>query len=417
MPDFYQHKLICTLHHLTETDLGAREAEMEIFSKERPVALIMPALFSEVGQQAFPRILEELAQVRYISDVIVSMNRMDAGQFEFARKFIGDRLPSSQNWRILWNDGPRVRRLYDELGQSGLTSYVPGKGYNVWMAFGYILARGTSRVVAAHDSDILSYNREMLLRLCLPTVHPLLGYEYAKSYYGRVSDRLYGRVTRLFVAPLLRSMAKVIGSHPLLDYLDSFRYPLSGEFSCTVEVARSMRMPGDWGLEIGMLCEVYKNTTADRICQVDLGNNFEHKHQHLGMEAAVPSSAQHPPDAPHRGLMKMARDISLTLFSNLCAGGEVLSPAVLKAIRMTYGSVARDYVRRYHDDAIINGLNPYRHEESAAVDAYEIALNSAVNEFNSRDYESPQIPSWNRVFSVLPHFADRLIEAVDADNA
>ena len=74
------------------------------------------------------------------------------------------------------------------------------------MAYGFIIARGNAGVIAMHDSDILSYDKEMLARLCLPTVHPGLEYDYCKSYYGRVSDRMYGRVTRLFVIPLLRAL-------------------------------------------------------------------------------------------------------------------------------------------------------------------------------------------------------------------
>ena len=84
---------------------------------------------------------------------------------------------------------------------------------------------------------------------------------------------------------------------------------------------------------------------------------------------------------------------------------------------MTYGRMAREYIRRYHDDAVVNGLNAFRHEEAAAVDAYEIALSSAVNEFTTRDYVSPQIPNWNRIFSALPELGDQLISAVEEDNS
>ena len=52
------------------------------------------------------------------------------------------RLPESQRYSIIWNDGPRVSALYKKLAEASLTSYVPGKGYNVWMAYGLILARG-----------------------------------------------------------------------------------------------------------------------------------------------------------------------------------------------------------------------------------------------------------------------------------
>ena len=121
----------------------------------------------------------------------------------------------------------------------------------------------------------------------LPTAHHSMAYEYVKSYYGRVSDRMYGRVTRLFVGPLLRAMIKVLGNHPLLEFLSNFRYPLSGEFSIDIDLAEIIRIPGDWGLEVGMLCEIYRSAATRKVCQVDLGNNFEHKHQHLGYDKAT----------------------------------------------------------------------------------------------------------------------------------
>ena len=105
------------------------------------------------------------------------------------------------------------------------------------MAFGYVLARGQSNVIALHDCDILSYNREYLARLCYPIVHPNLAYEFCKGYYSRVTDRLHGRVTRLYVTPLIRSLQQVFGNHALLTFLDSFRYPLAGEFAMVRDLA------------------------------------------------------------------------------------------------------------------------------------------------------------------------------------
>ncbi|CAN5139568.1 cell wall biogenesis glycosyltransferase [soil metagenome] len=408
MPDFYQHKHITTLHQLGDFELEEREVELAEFVQRRPISLVLPALYSEVEQQALPHILSHLEEVTYLDEVVFSMNRMNAGQFDHARRFVG-RLP--QNVRIIWNDGPRLKQLYGQLANAQLTDYVPGKGYNVWMAYGLILAREDARVIATHDSDILSYHREMLMRICLPTVHPNLGYEYCKSYYGRVTDRMYGRVTRLFVAPLLRAIMQTIGNHPLIEYLDCFRYPLSGEFSISTDLARVLRIPGDWGLEVGMLCEVYRNTTMRRVCQVDLGSNFEHKHQHLGYDP------EDPKPSVDKGLMKMAREIALTIFSNLASDGVLLGDSAMKAIKLTYLRLAKETILRYYDDAIVNGLKYFRHEEAAAVEAFARALEAAGADFAVATYEPPQIPNWNRVNSALPHFSEELVEAVDRDNA
>ena len=117
-----------------------------------------------------------------------------------------------------------------------------------------------------------------------PIASPNMDYEFCKGYYARVTDRMHGRVTRLFVTPLIRSLVKLYGSLPLLVYLDSFRYPLAGEFSMIADLARINRIPGDWGLEVETLAEIYRNCSSKRICQVELCETYEHKHQPLSAE-------------------------------------------------------------------------------------------------------------------------------------
>ena len=111
------------------------------------------------------------------------------------------------------------------------------------------------------------------------------------------------------MTPLLRALKAVLGSLPLLEYLDSFRYPLAGECSMTTELARINRIPADWGLEVGMLVEVYRNSSLKRICQVELTENYEHKHQDLSEEDAT------------RGLHRMVVDIASSLIRNLASYG------------------------------------------------------------------------------------------------
>jgi glucosyl-3-phosphoglycerate synthase len=408
MPDFYQHRHISTMHHLADFPLEEQEKALEEHVKLRPLTLALPALYAEVTRPALQGIVDELKRVRYLEEVVVSMNRMNAEEFVHAKAFFSQ-LP--QRVRIIWNDGPRMEAIYDVLEEAQLTSYVPGKGCNIWMAYGYAMARGTSRVIVSHDTDIISYHREMLARLCMPAVHVNMAYEFSKSYYGRVTDRMYGRVTRLFVMPLLRSMMHTVGHHDLLDYLEAFRYPLSGEFAVSLELAGTLSLPGDWGLEIGMLCEAYRNTSTRRICQVDLGVNFEHKHQYLGAEC------DEVKPLADKGLMKMARDIALTLFSSLGSEGVVLGRSLLKAVGLTYERMAKEMIVRYQDDALINGLDYFRDEESEAVGAFSRVLAVAAEEFLEVGYQSLQIPNWNRTNSALPELRERLLEAVEGDNA
>ena len=408
MSDFYQHRLVTTLHQLADPNFNDQQEQLKEYTKEKPITLVMPALYSEVEGPALPRILDHLEKVEFINEVVISMNGMNSDQFIKAKKFFS-RLP--QKHFIIWNDGPRVSEIYNELKEAQITEYIPGKGCNVWMAYGFILARGNAGIIAMHDSDILSYHREMLARLCMPTAHPGLEYDYCKSYYGRVSDRMYGRVTRLFVIPLLRALIKVYGNLRMLDYLEGFRYPLSGEFSISTDLARRVGMPGDWGLEVGMLVEVYHNTTVKGICQVDLGSNFEHKHQHLGHQH------DDPEPTVDKGLVKMAREIALSLFSSITSEGVVMDTGSLKALRLTYERTAKELIQRYHDDSTVNGLNYYRHEEAEAVEAFSSSLNNAIQIFAAEGHEARQIPNWNRTFSAVPDLADRLKEVVEADNS
>jgi glucosyl-3-phosphoglycerate synthase len=272
------------------------------------------------------------------------------------------------------------------------------------MAFGYVLARGQSNIIALHDCDILSYNREYLARLCYPIVNTNLGYEFCKGYYSRVTNRLHGRVTRLYLTPLIRSLQQVSGSHPLLTFLDSFRYPLAGEFAMVRDLAWINRIPGDWGLEIGVLSEIYRNCALRRICQADIADAYEHKHQGLSADNA------------EQGLQKMCVDITKSLFRNLASEGVVLSEAVLKALRATYLQAAQEAITRYQNDAAINSLQFDRHEERMAVEVFLKGMKIATETFLEDPLGVPMISNWSRVTGAIPDIFERLIGAVERDH-
>jgi glucosyl-3-phosphoglycerate synthase len=153
--------------------------------------------------------------------------------------------------------------------------------------------------IVPHDCDIVNYSKEMHARLIYPVIHPALDFEFSKGYYARVTDRLYGRVTRLFYTPLIKSMKRILGYNAFIDYLSDFRYALSGEFAFVSNLARRIRISPTWGLEVSMLSEVYQMTSVNRICQVEISNTYEHKHQVLEK------------NRPDRGLIRMATDIAM----------------------------------------------------------------------------------------------------------
>ena len=401
MSDFYQTGVVSTLHRLGKMDLPALEKELEQHARHRPIALILPAVYAEFEGQAFPGILEQLKGVNYLEEIVVVMNRTNAMEFQQAKKHLSG-LPYPT--RIVWSSGPRIGELYNLLKENELYIGEDGKGRSVWIALGYVIANEKSEVIALHDCDILSYNRELLARLCYPTANPNMGYEFCKGFYSRVTDRMHGRVTRLFFTPIIRSLEKILGYLPLLVYFDSFRYPLSGEFSLDVDLARVNRIPSDWGLEIGVLAEVFHNCVSKRICQVDLIETFEHKHQELS------------PDDPSKGLLKMCIDITKTLFRILSQEGTIISAGLLRALEATYLRTAQDTIKRYEDDAFINRLRFDRHSETSAVETFTRAIGLAAKQFLENPLSSPEIPNWNRVTSAIPNFLDKLTEAVEADN-
>jgi glucosyl-3-phosphoglycerate synthase len=413
--DFHQTGAITTLHRLqpegrlggesTAADLERLESEIRHHAQSRPIALVLPCLYDELRDSALKGIVETLRGVGYLHQVVVSVDgaetRDDFDQMRSA--FDGIPTLDGRGAVLVWNDGPRMRALEARLRAEGLDPGDRGKGRATWLAYGYVLASAEAHVVAVHDCDIRNYPRELLARLCYPTVHPNLNYEFAKGYYGRVTDRLYGRVTRLFMTPLLRAMKSVLGALPLLEYLDSFRYPLAGECSLTTDLIRINRIPSDWGLEVGVLAEVFRNCSLKRVCQVELVDNYEHKHRELSENDAS------------TGLHRMVVDIASSLIRNLASYGVQFDAGFLNTLIAAYVRTAQDAIARYSDDAALNGLVFDRHEEEVAVETFSRALRTAGLSFVRDPMGAPQIPNWSRVTSALPDLLDELRGAVEAD--
>ena len=402
MADFYQNGIITNLHNLTDRPLEDLERELISFSRLRRMSLVLPSLFSELEGPALDNIINDICRVPYLNEIVIGLDRADQKQFSYAQEFF-DRLP--QHKRILWNDGPRLQAIDAVLAEKGLAPKELGKGRNVWYCYGYVLASGRSQAVALHDCDILTYDRSMLARLIYPVANPNFNYAFAKGYYARIADhKMNGRVSRLLVTPLIRALRKVYGSLDFLDYLDSFRYPLSGEFSMRTDVLNDLRIPSDWGLEIGVLSEMKRNYSTNRLCQVDIADNYDHKHQPLS------------PDDAARGLSKMGIDICKAIFRKLATQGEVFSVESFRTIKATYFRIALDFIETYYNDALMNGLRLDRHAEEKAVELFAENIMNAGEHFLANPMETPFIPSWNRVISAEPDILDRLYDAVEADN-
>ncbi len=367
----------------------------------RPIALVLPSLYSEINGAALQTIVKELKKVEYIKDIVVTLGPASETEFQTARQFFSV-LP--QKTSVIWNTGKRMKKLYRAIEGEDLPTGFEGKGRSVWMAYGYVLARHEFNAIALHDCDIVTYSRDMLARLCYPVTNPSLDYDFCKGYYARVTDKLHGRVTRLFVTPLIRALENMLGYHPLLVFFDSFRYILAGEFSMDVNLARINKIPGDWGLEVGTLAEVYKNTSINRVCQVDISENYEHKHQELSPEDAS------------KGLNKMCVDIAKSIFRTLASEGIVFSDGFFKTLFATYARSAQDVLKRYEDDASINSLYFDRHEESLSIETFTNGIKTAAKVMMKDPLGVPLISSWDRVIAAVPEILDKIREAVEEDN-
>jgi len=403
MGDFHQFGIVTTLHQLNQRPLEQLEEELLEFRKKKPMGLILPSLYSELEGPALSSIVDELTNVPYLDQIVVGLDRADESQFKKALQFF-DRLPQRPD--ILWNDGPRLRKIDKLLQEKGLAPQEAGKGRNVWYMFGYILASGKVDTVAIHDCDILTYKRDLLARLIYPVANPALSYKFCKGYYARIANNsMNGRACRLLVTPLLRALKKVCGPNDYLDFLDSFRYPLAGEFSLSRDVIEDIRIPSDWGLEMGTLSEMQRNYATNQICQVDIADTYDHKHQDLSL------------DDKTKGLSKMSCDIAKSLYRKMATQGEVFTQERIRTIKATYYRIALDLVDSYHSDAAINGLSYDMHTEGHAIEVFAENIMQAGNDFLNPEFsmDTPFMPSWKRVMSAVPNIMDMLLDAVEGD--
>lgn len=401
MSDFFQNGLITTLHNLSTRTLTDIESDLIRFSGKRPMGLILPSLYSEIERPALTTIVNELKDASYLNQIVVGIDQANKNDFKNAIQFFSQ-LP--QQTDLLWNDGPNLLAIDAMLKEKGLAPTERGKGRNVWYCMGYMLAKNNTQAIALHDCDIITYKREMLARLLYPVANPQFNYQFCKGYYPRIADNSFnGRVSRLLVTPLVRALNQQHGPHRYLNFLDSFRYPLAGEFSMRNNVLEDLRMPTDWGLEVGILMEMMKNYATSHLCQTDLADCYDHKHQVLSSEDK------------EQGLSKMSIEISKAIYKKLATDGLEFTQESLRTTKATYYRIALDMVESYRNDALFNGLDYEIHKEEQMVEMFAENIKYAGQLFLEDTDKAPLIPSWRRVVSAVPDIFAQLIEAVKND--
>jgi glucosyl-3-phosphoglycerate synthase len=390
----FQQGLITTVH-----DYGVSGPPPEMFQqqlRDRPTALLLPCLMEEFHRPALRLIREVLAGLEGLQSLVIALAADSVDDVLAAEAFWAE-MPFSV--QVHWTNGPVVLELLESVKSLGLDVMgPPGKGWAVWQGLG--VACRQAEVLGLFDADIRTFSPAYPQRMLQPLLDRSTGVAYVKAFYSRLSletHALQGRATRLFVGPLLSSLEQILGPLPYLRYLQAFRYPLAGEFAFSTDLAMNLRIPCDWGLEIGLLSEVYRHVALSRIAQVDLGV-FDHKHKPLGASAT-------------EGLQRMAAEILGTVLRGLMEHeGHALISEQLPTLEVLYRRVGQDRVRQFGLDAAINYLPHDRHAEELAVQDFAGLLRPAV----SRLMDAPvvdQLPSWSRVLSCAVGLADDLAEA------
>lgn len=397
MSDFHQSGVVTTLPRLHERPIEELEAAIRTLIPKFPVSLVIPMIPSEMDRPALAGILDELCAVDYLDTLVISLNKATLEDYQRTLAYF-ERYPG--RLVVLWSESTAVQNLLAELEREGLSVGSAGKGRACWLAMGLLLAEERADYFVFFDADVLNFKREMLARLVLPALDPIVDFDFVKAYYARFSDRLHGRVTRLFVAPLLSAFRRLIGADPYIRYLASFRYPLSGEFAVQRDLASRMRLPSDWGLEIVSLFEALRHRAPVRMCQVEIAERYDHKHQQLSAEDA---------DA---GLHRMAREIGTHLMRTLAAAGVVLSGGLLNSLIAAFQREAEDSVADSYAVAKINGLAYDRHAEEIAVHIFSRALRTAISEFLADPAGPMLVPNWARVWAGVKDAGPMLVEAV-----
>jgi len=395
MADFHINK-VPTFPILQHESCETMESKVMLASARIPIGVLIPALYTDLASEAMLNIIKVLSETEYIKKIYISLDRANRNEFNDAKKIVA---PLGDRVMLVWNDKPEVLAIIDRI-EKQITLGSRGKGRAVWTCLGYVIGKADVSAIAFHDADILTYDRDFLTRLLFPLMY--LRFQFVKGYYVRYDKKLFGRVSRLFYFPLVRTLKDMFGSTEFLDYMGDFRYPLSGEFATYTSQARMMQFPSDWGIEVGLLGEIYRLVRESRICQIELTSRYDHKHQAVG-------------SPNERGLYKMASDIARTFFTHLSSNGVALNTEVFRTVRLTYLKHAREMVGIYESLAEMydKRITFDFHEELKTVETFASAIDSGVLDFCDQHFGSPLIPDWKRVESAIDGILGEIVAAVE----
>lgn len=409
--------------------------------------LVVPTLATEYTDPAnlpvFKNLLKQLKGVTYLAAIIFGVDQATETDVLTLKHLIAS--AGLKNAFIQWNDGPGFKGIYQQLNEAGFNISTPGKGKNMFLSFGIAIALGAYSI-GLIDADIRTFKKVQLDRLFYPVV--ALNYDFSKAYYSRIADKkIYGRVKRLLLDPLLLSLKRKFSETKddkmlrLIEFLLGFHYQLSGEVAFHIDLLKRMRFATNWGVEIFTLIEVFRK--ASSTAQVMFSEEpFDHKHQVIS------------PEDRTKGLDRMAIDIVTTLMNALVIEeGLEISDTFFRDLAVIYQAVAEEQIKKYSDDASFSNLEYNRDDEefmvksvfrNSIIQAGEaltapyrmtekfLRLINTHSEFKpflekglgevileverkaeQKIFEIPQTVSWERVSNKLPRIFYDLIEVVE----
>lgn len=368
MPSFAQTHSRVTTYYLLHEERSILEKLVHAARWKKPV-LIVPSLATEYmlpeNRPVFENIVNQLVEAEYLAQVIFGLDGASESDVSTCMDILQG--AGMKNFVIQWNDGPAITNIYKTLQEAGFDLSRRGKGRNVFMSFGVAGALGAT-AVGLLDADIRTFKRRQLDRLFYPVLAH--NYPFAKAFYARWDgQRLFGRVKRLLLDPLLIALKRKFGESKeekmvrLVDFLLSFDYQLSGEVCFDMWLLKKMRYALDWGVEVFTLIEVFRKAT--QVAQVEFTRRgFDHKHQRVST------------DDPNKGLHRMSLDIIASLLHALIVEeGLEVGEEFFRDLALTYESIAEESIRKYSDNAEFNQLDYDRDQEEHLV--FEV-LNKAI---------------------------------------
>ncbi len=307
MSDFHQPGVVTALPRLRDRPIEDLEGEIRALTPKFPVALVLPMIPSEMDRPALAGILDELCQVDYLDTLARLAQPRDAGATTSGPCAIspatrGGRSSSGANRRPCAGS----RRSSSGLGS---TSARRARGAPAGWRWGSCSPR-SGRTTSPSSTPMSSTSGARCSRgSCCPRSIRSSTTTSSRPTTPATRTGSTGASPGSTSSPLLSAFRRLIGADPFIRYMASFRYPLSGEFAVQRDLASRMRLPSDWGLEIVSLFEARRHRAPVRMCQVEIAERYDHKHQELSADDAG------------AGLHRMAREIGTHLMRTLAAAG------------------------------------------------------------------------------------------------